>query len=135
MTAISGYFLCVLALTPALSLGVFFGVIGRSERQHDLLELFRFAVQMAAGITSPFKLGMLMAIMIGVFLAGAQRSARLGVLLFVVGTAGLTTVMQVVLVAPTSGFDALAALLPSAAVTCLSLSKGWRLLASTVVML
>jgi hypothetical protein len=133
MSAICGYFLCVLALTPALSLAVFFGVLGKSTRQHDLLELVRFAVQMAAGVTSPFKLGLMLAILLGVFIAGAPRPAR-GAVLFAVGAAGLMSVMQFVLIASPTGIGASVFLFPCTAATFVSLSGAWRLIATTVAM-
>ena len=133
MSSIFGYLLCVLALTPALSLAVFFGVIGKSTRQHDLLELFRSAMQMAAGVTSPFKLGMILAVLLGVFIAGSPRPTR-GAALFAAGAAGLMGVMQAILIASPNGFGAAFTLFPWTAVTLTSLSGSWRLLATTVAM-
>jgi hypothetical protein len=133
MSAILGYFLCVLALTPALSLEVFFGVIGRSTRQHDLLELFRFAVQMAVGVTSPFKLAMVLAVITGVFIAGSSRPAR-GAILFAIAAAVLLAVMHLSFMFPSLGFRAAVAFVPSIAATFVSLSGATRLLTCTLEM-
>lgn len=133
MSAIVGYFLCVLALTPALSLGVFFGVIGKSSRQHDLLELFRFAVQMAAGVTSPFKLAMLLAVIVGVFIAGSPCPTR-GAILSAIGAAAVVTLLQFSLTLPVIGPGAAVLFVPSIAATCVTLSGATRLLTSTLQM-
>jgi hypothetical protein len=75
MTAVLAFVCSALSLAPSLSFALFFNAIGRSTRQHDLLELFRFALQTAAGVTSPIKLGLIFAILIAACIEMSARPA------------------------------------------------------------
>lgn len=112
MTAIFGYFLCLLAIMPAYSMDAFFRLIGKSTRQHDILDLFRFTVQTLANVTSPFKIGLMLAVATSVFLAGGVRPARIAALL-VVGLAGLLGSAQMFLLGRSAGMGAAILLVPS----------------------
>ena len=57
-----GYFLCLAVLTPALSLDVFFGVLGKTPRQHDVLAFLSTLLQLFATVTSPFRIAFTLAV-------------------------------------------------------------------------
>jgi hypothetical protein len=80
VTAIFGYFLCLLMIVPVFSPHVFGRLIGQSTRPHDLLGLFRFAVQTMVNVTSPVKIALMLAVVTSVFLARGVRLSRRPVL-------------------------------------------------------
>jgi hypothetical protein len=57
-----GYFLCLAVLTPALSLDVFFSLLGKTPRQHDVLGVFSTLLQLFATVTSPFRIAFTLAV-------------------------------------------------------------------------
>ena len=52
------YFLCLVVLTPTLSLDVFFSLLNKAPRQHDVLAVFATLLQQFATVTSPVKLAL-----------------------------------------------------------------------------
>ncbi|MGH7957837.1 MAG: hypothetical protein ACREH8_12640 [Opitutaceae bacterium] len=72
MPPVLGYFLCLAVLTPALSLDVFLGLLGKTPRQHDVLAIFATLLQLLATVTSPVKVAISLGI---VFCAIAARRA------------------------------------------------------------
>ena len=76
MHAVLGYILCLVALTPALSLDVFLGFLNKTPRQHDVLTVLSTLLQLLATVTSPVKV----AITLGIFFcAYAVRRATMAV--------------------------------------------------------
>ena len=59
-----GYFLCLAVLTPALSLDVFFSLLGKTSRQHEVLSLFSTLLQLFATVTSPFRIAFTLAVLL-----------------------------------------------------------------------
>jgi hypothetical protein len=57
-----GYFLCLAVLTPALSLDVFFSLLGKTSRQNELLSAFSTLLQLFATVTSPFRIAFTLAV-------------------------------------------------------------------------
>jgi hypothetical protein len=74
MPSVFGYFLCLVVLTPALSLDVFLTLLGKTPRQHDFLAVFSTLLQLLATVTSPVKIGITLGIL---FCAYAARRATL----------------------------------------------------------
>lgn len=74
MLAVLAYFLCLAALTPALSLDVFLIFLSRMPRQHDVLAILTTLLQLLASVTSPVKVALTLGI---IFCAFAVRRATL----------------------------------------------------------
>ena len=126
MNALLGYFLCLAALLPALSLDVFFGVIGKTSRQHDVLVVIRTAVQLLATVTSPFRITLTLAVMLCAYLVESEGSRR-GIGFLVLGVAGLGCMLHVMPMGHVAGFGATLALLPAAQASFSGCSCGLRL--------
>ena len=62
MPPMLGYFLCLAVLTPALSLDVFFRLLGKTSRQHEVLGVFSTLLQLFATVTSPFRIAFTLAV-------------------------------------------------------------------------
>jgi hypothetical protein len=75
MTAVLGYFLCLAALMPALSLDVFLGLLRKTPRQHDVLALMRTIIQLLATVTSPFKIALTLAVLLCAYAIESGRFA------------------------------------------------------------
>ena len=69
MPPLIGYFLCLVVLTPALSLDVFFCLFSKMPRQHDVLALFAALLQLLATVTSPVRIGLTLAMFLFAFAA------------------------------------------------------------------
>jgi hypothetical protein len=98
----------------------FFRVIGRGPRQHDFLELYRVSFQALIGVTSPFKAGMMLAVLAAVFLARSTHPSRLAGLL-TVGVAGVVSSAQVLLLGRLAGMGMAFLIVPSTLSTFVSL--------------
>jgi hypothetical protein len=131
MNALLGYFLCLAALLPALSLDVFFGVLGKTSRQHDVLVVIRTVVQLLATVTSPFRITLTLAVMLCAFIAESEGSRR-GVGFFVLGVAGLGCMLHVVPMDHVAGFGAAIALLPATLASFAGCSCGSRVCADAM---
>jgi hypothetical protein len=59
-----GYFLCLAVLTPALSLDVFFRLLGKTSRQHEVLGVFSTLLQLFATVTSPFRIAFTLGVLL-----------------------------------------------------------------------
>ena len=64
MPPMLGYFLCLAVLTPALSLDVFFSLLGKTSRQYELLSAFSTLLQLFATVTSPFRIAFTLAVLL-----------------------------------------------------------------------
>ena len=131
MHALLGYLICLLVLTPALSVDVFFALIGATNRLHDLLAMVRALSRMLQSVTSPFKIALTVAVLIGVFASDFSRTTR-GSLLLVAGATGLVGMLQGAIVHRVPGFESLAALGLWAAAALAVLVCGARLLTTSV---
>ena len=69
-----GYILCLAVLTPALSLDVFFSLLNKTPRQHDVLSVFATLLQLLTTVTSPVRVSITLGIL---FCAFAVRRATL----------------------------------------------------------
>ena len=76
MFSLLGYFLCLVALTPTLSLDVFFSLLNKAPRQHDLLAIFGTLLQLLATVTSPVKIALTLAMFCFAFAARHAVNAR-----------------------------------------------------------
>ncbi len=130
MHALLGYLICLLVLTPALSVDVFFALIGATSRLHDLLAMVRALSRMLQSVTSPFKIALTLAVLIGVFASEFSRTTR-GSLLLVAGATGLVGMLQGATVHPVIGLESLAALGPWAAAALAVLVCGARLITTS----
>src|SRR5688572_32075273 len=101
MHALLGYLICLLVLTPALSVDVFFALIGATNRLHDLLAMVRALSRMLQSVTSPFKIALTLAVLIGVFASDFSRTTR-GFILLVASASGAAGVMQAAMINPVS---------------------------------
>ena len=63
MIPLLSYFLCLLVLTPTLSLEVFFSLLSKAPRQHDLLSVFATLLQQFATVTSPVKIALTLGVL------------------------------------------------------------------------
>ena len=70
-----GYFLCLAVLTPTLSLDVFFNVLSKAPRQHDLLAAFATLLQLLATVTSPVRIALTLAVFCFAFAARQAANA------------------------------------------------------------
>ena len=93
MHALLGYFLCLVVLTPAFSVDVFFALVGATSRLHDLLGMVRAVSRMLQSVTSPFKIALTLAVLIAVFASDFPRTTR-GFILLVTGIAGMAGMLQ-----------------------------------------
>jgi hypothetical protein len=125
-----GYSLCLVVLTPALSVDVFFALIGATSRLHDLLALLRAVSRMLQSVTSPFKIALTLVVLLGVFASDFARSTR-GVILLATGTAGIAGLLQTATLhsAANTGFALVLGFWTVAAL--LTFSWGSRLLAAS----
>ena len=69
MLPLLGYFLGLLVLAPTLSLDVFFGLLGKAPRPHDLLSFYATLLQLLATVTSPVKIALTLAVLCFAFAA------------------------------------------------------------------
>jgi len=74
MFPLLSYFLCLMVLTPTLSLDVFFSLLGRAPRQHDLLAVFGTLLQLLATVTSPVKIAFSLSMLLFAF--AARRAVK-----------------------------------------------------------
>ncbi len=130
MHALFGYLICLLVLTPALSVDVFFALIGATNRLHDLLAMVRALSRMLQSVTSPFKIALTLAVLIGVFASDFSRTTR-GFILLVASASGAAGVMQVAMIHPVSGIQLATDLAPYAIPTLASFAFGARLIATS----
>ena len=92
----------MVVVTPALSVDVFFALIGATSRLHDLLALLRSVSRMLQSVTSPFKIALTLVVLLGVFASGFARSTR-GLILLAVGIAGIAGTLQTATVHAAAG--------------------------------
>ena len=64
MPHVLSYFLCLVVLTPALSLDVFLGLLNKTPRQHDVLAMLSTLLQLLATVTSPVKVALTLALLL-----------------------------------------------------------------------
>ena len=60
----------------ACSTDVFFALLGATSRLHDLLAVFRATSRMLLTVTSPFKIGLTVLVLMAVFAAESGRVTR-----------------------------------------------------------
>jgi hypothetical protein len=130
MHALLGYLICLLVLTPALSVDVFFALIGATNRLHDLLAMVRALSRMLQSVTSPFKIALTLAVLIGVFASDFSRTTR-GSLLLVAGATGLVGMLQSAMIHPVIGLEPLASLVAWAAAALAALVCGARMMTTS----
>lgn len=128
MHVLLGYFLCLVVLTPALSIDVCFALIGATSRQHDLLAMVRTLSRMLLSVTSPFKIALTLLVLAGVFASGFARSTR-GFGLLVASGLGAASLLQTLVLSPIAGLGSLVVLLVGTTVTLTGFSGGLRLIA------
>ncbi len=125
MTAVLGYFVCLAILLPALSLDVFFGLLSKTNRQHEVLALIRSVVQILVTVTSPLRLGLTLAVLLCAYALESDWPKRGGAL-FVVCVVALGSILHVATLNQVD-LSAATVLLPSALITVASFSWGSRL--------
>ena len=130
MHVLLGYSLCLVVLTPALSVDVFFALIGATSRLHDLLALFRAVSRMLQSVTSPFKIALTLVVLLGVFASDFARSTR-GIILLAAATAGIAGMLQTAALHPAAGNGFVLVLGLWTVATLLTFSWGSRLLATS----
>jgi hypothetical protein len=126
MHALLGYLLCLVVLTPAFSVDVFFALIGATSRLHDLLAIVRAVSRMLQSVTSPFKIALTVAVLIGVFASDFPRTTR-GLILLVTSAAGAAGILHAATFTYTTELQLGLALAPWVIMTALSLPLGSRL--------
>ena len=94
MHALLGYFLCLVVLTPAFSVDVFFALIGATTRLHDLLAIVRAVSRMLQSVTSPFKIALTVAVLLAVFASDFPRTTR-GFILLAASAAGIGGMLHI----------------------------------------
>ena len=94
MHALLGYFLCLVVLTPAFSVDVFFALIGATTRLHDLLAIVRAVSRMLQSVTSPFKIALTVAVLLAVFASDFPRTTR-GFILLIASGAGIAGMLHI----------------------------------------
>ena len=124
MTPLFGYFACLAMLTPALSLDVFFGLLGKTSRQHDILALIRTIVQLLSTVTSPFRIALTVAVLVCAHTVESDRPKR--VIAWVVLCAG--SLLHLMTISRDAGANAALILVPSTLVTLASFSWSSRVL-------
>jgi hypothetical protein len=120
----------LVVVTPALSVDVFFALIGATSRLHDLLALLRAISRMLQSVTSPFKIALMLAILLGAFASDFARSTR-GLILIAAGTAGIAGMLQTATVHATTGTGLAFVLGLWTVATLLTFTWGSRLLATS----
>jgi hypothetical protein len=126
MHALLGYLLCLVVLTPAFSVDVFFALIGATSRLHDLLAIVRAVSRMLQSVTSPFKIALTVAVLIGVFASDSPRTTR-GFILLVASAAGAAGMLHAATFTYNTELQLGLALAPWVIMTALSLPIGSRL--------
>src|SRR5215217_9787700 len=81
MTTVIGYSFCLAVLMPAFSTDVFFALLGATTRLHDLLAILRATSRMMITVSSPFKIGLTVLVLMAAFAADSGRTTRGVVLL------------------------------------------------------
>jgi hypothetical protein len=126
MHALLGYLLCLVVLTPAFSVDVFFALIGATSRLHDLLAIVRAVSRMLQSVTSPFKIALTVAMLLAVFASDFPRTTR-GLILLVTSAAGAAGILHAATFTYTTELQLGLALAPWVIMTALSLPLGSRL--------
>lgn len=119
-----------MVVTPALSVDVFFALIGATSRLHDLLALLRAISRTLQSVTSPFKIALMLVVLLGVFASDFAGSTR-GRILLAAGTAGIAGMLQTATVHSAAGTGLAIALGLWTVATLLTFSWGSRLLATS----
>jgi hypothetical protein len=128
MDPLIGYSLCLLALMPALSLEVFFGLLGRTSHQHEALAIVRTILQLLTSVSSPAKIGLATGVLLLAY-AAESGSARRILTLVVVSAAGFSSTLQLLSLGHGEGIGAAALVLCSSLASALSASDDTRALA------
>lgn len=128
MPVLLGYFLCLVVVTPALSVDVFFALIGTTSRQHDLLAMVRSLSRMLLSVTSPFKIALTLLVLVGAFASDFARSTR-GTGLLLASALGVASLLQTFTVSPGAGLGSMVILLTGMTATLAGFSGGLRLIA------
>lgn len=129
MHALLGYLICLIVLTPAFSVDVFFALIGATSRLHDVLGVVRALSRVLQSVTSPFKIALALIVLVAAFASDSHRFTR-GFILLAATTVGALGILETATVYPFVGSEQTLALLPWAAVTVLSFAGGARLTAA-----
>ena len=128
MHALFGYLICLLVLTPAFSVDVFFALIGATHRLHDVLGIVRALSRVLQSVTSPFKIGLALIVLLAVFASESHRFTR-GLILLVASTVAAAGVLQTALLHLTTGLETSSYSLAGWTVATLAgLAAGTRLL-------
>ena len=130
MPSLLGYFLCLVALVPALSPDVFFGLIGKTTRQYEVLTIYRAILQMLTTVTSPVKIALATAVLLFGY-AVESRSGRRVINLAVVTAAGFSSTLQLLTVSRSAGLGVAAVMIGSSAASLFGVSWGTRGLETT----
>lgn len=125
MNAVLGYFLCLAILMPALSLDVFFGLLSKTNRQHEVLALIRSIVQMFVTVTSPFKIALTLAVLLCAY-AFESDGLKRGSMCIFVSIAAFAGLLHIAALSRGVDFGAATVLFPSALVTIASFAPGTR---------
>ena len=130
MPSLLGYFLCLVALVPTLSLEVFFGLLGKTTRQYEVLTIYRAILQMLTTVTSPVKIALATAVLLFGY-AAESRSGRRVINLAVVTAAGFSSTLQLLTVSRSAGLGVAVVMIGSSAASLFGVSWGTRGLETT----
>ena len=125
MSSLLGYFVCLVALAPALSLDVFFGLLGKTTRQYEVLTIYRAILQMLTTVTSPAKIAVATAVLLFGY-AAESRSGRRVINLAVVTAAGFSSTLQLLAVSRSAGLGVVVLMIGSLAASLFGVSSGTR---------
>jgi drug/metabolite transporter (DMT)-like permease len=129
MAPLLGYFLCLFALVPALSLEVFFGLLGKTTRQHEVLSILRMLLQLLTSVTSPVKIALATTVLLFGLAAESCWGRRI-ITVLVVGAAGFSSTLQMFSLGR-AGLGVAAAMMFTSTASLVSISWGTRLLGTT----
>src|SRR5262245_3172068 len=96
MRAFTEYLFGLVMLMPALARDVFLRLLGRTNRPHDWLGIFRSTLQMMVSVSSPYKIALTVTALLLMFVGDSSRPAR-AITLWMISMAGLISGLQMLL--------------------------------------
>jgi hypothetical protein len=130
MSPLLGYFLCLAVLMPALSLEVFFRLVGRTTRLPEVFAFFRTILQLLVSVTSPVKIALATAVLLFAYAFESCWAKRV-IAMMVFGLAGFFSLLQILAVSRAAGIGAAAVMICSSAASLVSVSWASRMIDTT----
>lgn len=127
MLSTFAYLGCLLGISPAVGLALFFTVVDKVASANGMPGFGRLLLRLLEFIGTPWKTVTLVVCVIALFAAGCVRASR-GWACLVVGVLGLVCIAQIVVLARPREPGQFVILVPSVIATAAALAWSWQIL-------